>query len=117
MALLTGGIAKIVQGATKAITYAMTLVRSTVAAGNEAWEIGVTSETSYACQGVVLDYKEYRVDGKIIQQGDRQVLIIASTLTIVPIPGDKIHAQGEIYSVVNSTRDPASATYTLQVRR
>ena len=117
MGLLTGGIAKIVQGATKLVTYSISLSRTTIAAGNEAWEVGVTSETAYPCRGVVIDYKDYRIDGTVIKRGDRQVMVIANTLSVVPVSGDKITAQGAIYFVVNVSRDPATATWTLQVRK
>lgn len=117
MGLLDGGIAKIVAGATKLVTYAISLTRTLGTAGSNAWEVGTTTDTVYPCLGCVVDYKEYQIDGKKIQQGDRQIIVIANSLTTVPLVGDKVTARGETYEVVHSVADPALATYLLQVRR
>lgn len=117
--LLTGGIAKIVAGATKSVTYAISLVRPVSAAGSNAWDTGTVTETTYACRGMVSDYTEFQINGKNIQVGDRKILIIANTLAtgIVPVPDDHIVAQGETYLIIQVVRDPATATYLCQVRR
>lgn len=117
MALLTGGIAKIIQGATKSIMYPLALVRSVLTPATNEWEPGARKDTTYDCSGFISDYRESRIDGVVIQVGDRQALIVANSLTVVPVPGDKLTGQGETYDVINVGRDPASATYSLQLRR
>lgn len=116
MALLTGGIAKMVAGATKTVTYPLTLHRVLKHESDEAWEKTVTTNFDYPCLGMVGQYKESFVDGTRIQAGDKKCLIIANSLDTTPRPGDFITAQGKRYSVVDVGRDPATATWTVQVR-
>ena len=115
--LLTGGIAKIVAGATKTVTYAISLIRPSSPAGDNAWDTGTPVDTTYPCKGNVADYNEYQINGKNIQVGARKILIIANTLSVVPLPDDRITAQGETYQIIQVVRDPATATYLCQVRR
>lgn len=77
------------------------------------------TETTHSGRGFVDSYKAERIDGTIIQQGDRKVLILAGTLPagVVPQVNDRITIEGETLTVVSVERDPASATYTCQARR
>ncbi len=69
--------------------------------------------------GIIDDYKDDEIDGTSIKAGDRRILIIAGTLSsdVVPKANWKVSIEGtEDYRVVDAMRDPAAATWTLQVR-
>lgn len=76
-------------------------------------------EKNHNTVGIVEEYSEGQIDGEIVKMGDRKLLIIAANLPtgVVPQPGDRARTENVIYDVVAVKRDPAAATYTLQVRR
>jgi hypothetical protein len=77
------------------------------------------TETSHSARGFIDDYKEHQFTGDLILIGDRKVLLIGNSITpaIVPEPGDFVTIESVRYKVVRVDRDPAAATYTMQVRR
>lgn len=76
------------------------------------------STTNHTCRGVISDYDERQIDGSLVQRGDRRVLLLGGSLpsSVVPAPNDEVTIEGTKYSIVNVRRDPAGASYTLQVR-
>jgi hypothetical protein len=76
------------------------------------------TSTPYACEGVVSDYAARLIDSTLVATGDRRVVILGATLPpdIVPAPGDQVTIESLTYDVVRVTRDPAAASYELQVR-
>lgn len=86
--------------------------------------LNVTSGTNptvveYSCRGVLEDYDDRQIDGELILRGDRKVLLLGKSIgggAVEPKPGDQVTIEGRTFSVIGVTRDPAAATYTLQVR-
>lgn len=81
---------------------------------------GTNSTTvNHACKGFIEDYKSDRVDGTVIQFGDRMVILVANSIssgTVEPVGQDQVIIEGDTYRIVNVERDPAAATYTCQAR-
>lgn len=79
-----------------------------------------TSPTTatYTGRGILDSYRTSQIDETIIQQGDRKVLILGDSLPsgILPDTGDKVEAEGRVFTVIAVERDPDAATYTCQVR-
>lgn len=80
--------------------------------------------TSYATQGIVASYTDTEIDGTLIRRGDRAVRLFGYFLQkpggIVPVPGDRIEAEGNTYTIVapgGVTRDAAIACYVCQCRK
>lgn len=81
---------------------------------------GTNSDSTQAsARGIIDDYDSAQIDGTLIQKDDRKVLLLGGTISggVVPKPGDQVAIEGSTYNVVRVARDPAAATYTLQVRR
>lgn len=82
---------------------------------------GTTSgETTkdYTWSVVLSDYADALVDGSTIVSGDRRALGAAADLDVEPDPEtDTLLIDSTTYTVVRVKRDPADATYELQVRR
>lgn len=76
------------------------------------------STTTYTGRGFVDDYETKHIDGTIVLQGDRKVIIFGASLpsSVVPKPGDRTTIESETKTIVNVIRDPAGATYECQVR-
>lgn len=78
---------------------------------------GVNSrETKYSCRGWIDSYRDSRIDGTIIQVGDRLASILGATLSVEPEPNDVVHIEDRDWRIVSVSRDPAGAVYECQVR-
>lgn len=80
------------------------------------WSPGPPTIQTHNCRGLVDDYRADQRDGTLILSNDRKVLILAPSLSITPVPGDKITARGVVYTAITVQADPALATFTVQVR-
>lgn len=74
--------------------------------------------TQHACKGFIDDYKDSEIDGTIVRKGDRKVTLLGASITpsVAPKTNDQVSIEGDTYDVQEVTRDPAGATYELQVR-
>lgn len=76
----------------------------------------------YTCRGFISDFSEGSIDGNIIKAGDRKVLLLGGTIEggVEPEGGpdkDQVEVEGRRWNIHRViARDPAAATYTLQVR-
>lgn len=85
-----------------------------------ALSAGTTPDSTQAsARGIIDDYDSAQIDGTLIQKDDRRVLLLGGTISggVVPKPGDQVTIENSTYNVIRVARDPAAATYTLQVRR
>lgn len=75
-------------------------------------------ETTHSFRGIMEEYDDRRIDGDIVRVGDRKVLLTANSLSppTTPQVSDFVQMEGREMTVVNVQRDPATATFTLQVR-
>lgn len=76
------------------------------------------STLSYPARGFTESYRASQIDGDLVRRGDRKVVLLGATIPgrVVPEAGDRLTIEGRTFSVVRVERDPAAATYTLQVR-
>jgi hypothetical protein len=100
---------------------AVTLVKlSTGARTPSSYTSGpVITRTNYTGKGFVEECADNRIDGTLIKQGDRRVMLIANTFTagITPSINDEVIVGSETYKIVGAVkRDPATATYSCQCR-
>lgn len=75
------------------------------------------TSASYTAKGIVENYDISQIDGTVVKVGDKKALIMKISSDAVPEPQDKLTIEGGTYDVVRiEDRDPAGATFTLQVR-
>lgn len=82
-------------------------------------DISGESSTDYVLTGALLNYKNYEIDGTLIQSGDRRCLLAAKGMTVVPRVGDLILIDSYIFTVVNFETKEVGGTalaYVLQIR-
>jgi hypothetical protein len=115
---LEGPLAAKIGKAFASIFYPCTLTRSTPAAPDPAapWAPGEPETTAYPCLGMVEAYSDYAIANSIVDAQDRKVMILASSLTIVPTDLDTVTIRGASYRVLQVKTDPGRAVWELRVR-
>lgn len=71
------------------------------------------STLTYTGRGVFTDYSKYELNSDIINVTDVKLICLANEITNEPIADDKING----YSVVRVSKDPALATFEIQLRQ
>lgn len=71
------------------------------------------STLTYTGRGVFTDYSTYELNSDIINVTDVKLIVLQNEITAEPIADDKING----YSVVRVSKDPALATYEIQLRQ
>lgn len=76
------------------------------------------STNQFPARGFVDTYQDKAIDGTLIKQGDRKMLILGASIAggQVPSQGDQVIAESRTYEVIDVKRDPAAATYECQCR-
>lgn len=72
--------------------------------------------TAQPCRAIVDDYSLARRAMVGIPADDRAITVLGHGLTTPPAPGGRITIEGRPWLIVSVSRDPAAATYELQVR-
>lgn len=70
--------------------------------GGDPWDT-ITTETDYDCTLVVLDYRQSNIDGTLIQQNDKHVLVSAVGLEIEPNTSDKLVLAGQPLQIIKAS--------------
>jgi hypothetical protein len=75
-------------------------------------------EDDITCKGVLSFFDIKDVDGTLVEEDDRLVIVIVGTMSEVvePLPAWAVTIEDVRYNIVRVRRDPAAATYSLQVR-
>lgn len=121
MSLLEGELAEIIGDALEAAELPYDLVLTRDVPGSTAppyspWSPGPPTIQTHNCRGLVDDYRADQRDGTLIQINDRKILILAPSLSVTPVPGDRITARGVVYTAITVQADPALATFSVQAR-
>lgn len=91
-------------------------VASDTDSGIDDWMLPPSETTdstlTYTGRGVFTDYSTYELDSDIVDVTDVKLICLANEITSEPIADDKING----YSVVRVNRDPALASYEIQLR-
>ncbi|MGB3864782.1 MAG: hypothetical protein WBA29_04025 [Xanthobacteraceae bacterium] len=72
--------------------------------------------TDFACKGFIDEWDADYITSTLVERSDVKIVIIANSIAIVPVAGDRVTVRAKSYSVLNVSADPALATYTLQAR-
>jgi hypothetical protein len=107
-------------GATKAVT-----LRRASSVYDPATGVSTPTNTDYSWTVVVSHYTDGLVNGSSIMRGDRRLLGAAADIAVTPAPEtDSIVMDSLVWQIVNDgtvssgvQTDPATATWTVQVRR
>ena len=76
------------------------------------------TEDDITCKEVLAFFDIKEIDGTLVQEDDRLVIVIVGTMSeeVEPLPTWGVTIEDKRYTVIRVRRDPAAATYSLQVR-
>jgi hypothetical protein len=97
----------------------MTLTKRTSGTYDPATGAATVTEATYSVTGAVFDFPAAVIDGTLIQQGDKKVLVSALGLSVEPDVDDSLTIGGTAHQIVQVKKlSPAGTTvlWTLQVR-
>ncbi len=79
---------------------------------------GTTDETTteYSLEGVQYSYAEENIDGVQVKRGDSKFLFESRLLDFDPSDNDFITIAARRWEIVKPSKDPADATWILQLR-
>lgn len=122
--LLDGVLADMIADGLGPMFLDATLTRMEANAGDNDWTPGTPFEVSYDCKAMHDAWGASTISGGLVDAADRKVMILASTLSTTPIPGDRINIRDETFIVVSNgrgqpavTTDPAQAVWTIRARK
>jgi hypothetical protein len=78
----------------------LTLKKRTAGAYDPNTGAATVTETSYSITGAVFDYPQRVIDGTLIQQGDKKVLVSAEGLTVDPDVDDAVNIATVDHTIV-----------------
>jgi len=102
-------------GASKAVT-----LRRASSSYNPATGVNTPTDTDYAWTVMVSHYADGLVDGTSVMRGDRKLLGAVADISVTPDPEtDTIVMDSLVWRIVGDgvRTDPATVTWTIQVRR
>jgi len=118
MSILEGELADDIAAAldSAGIPFAVTITRDVPQESPDPADPLPPISTDFACNGFIDDWDASYLASSLVERGDVKIVIIANSIAIVPVAGDRVMVRGKTYSVLNVSADPALATYTLQAR-
>lgn len=112
MSLLRGNIKDAVGSALSGLFLDATLTRNGIAYDVDG-EL-TSNATSHSVKVVEESYSELaRLAG--VSRDQRKFLILAKGMTVTPQIGDALTFEGDVFSIIGVNRDPAEATFTVDV--
>lgn len=124
--LLEGGIASIVYSAAKFMFLDATLARDTLVVNSpDVYEMNATTTTTtYSCKAIEDTWGKGELGMGLVDATDIKVMILANSLSVTPLPLDRITIRGKTVTVVAAdvkgkppvVTDPARATWELRCK-
>jgi hypothetical protein len=96
-----------------------TLIHDTITAGSPAADVfdpRPPTANSYSCKAIVETYSELTKAMGFASLSDRKILVLTKSLSITPVPNDRVTIRGQTFTVLQVDADPAKATWELRCR-
>jgi hypothetical protein len=117
MSYLGEEISSIINEELKDLVYSATLDKITPGTRTAGSLTSGTNPTtiSHSCKGYISTFNDTQFPNTLVQNGDRAVVLLADSLTVIPAPGDKVTIQANTYTIREKgvERDPSTSIYKL----
>ena len=111
---LAGSLAATIGAAFYSLFLDATLTRDTDGSNSpdiDRFDPPAPTSTDYPCKAIVETYKNRYSKDSTIGDKDRKVLILATSIEVPPIPGDRVTISGVNFTVLDVVTDPATAVW------
>lgn len=113
---LSGSLAKTVGSAFNSLFLDAVLARDVKQIGSNPIDPSPPVVTTFNCKAIVEAYSDkFRSEG-LVEQNDRKVLILATSLATRPLAKDRVTIRGITFQVIDVSTDPAEAVWSVQGR-
>lgn len=113
---LTGSLALSIGKALGPIFLPAMLTRDVPQTGGDPADPLPPIPADFPCQGMVEKYGVAYRAGGLVEDNDRKVLVLATSLGVKPKPGDRVTISAVTFTVISVSTDPATAVWELQGR-
>jgi hypothetical protein len=107
---LSGSIARTVGNAFRSIFLDATLTRAGATTGPD-YDPTPGTPVTYACKTIIEAYSDYYKANGLVDEKDRKVLILATSLSTRPKTADRITVSGTTLTIQEVSTDPAEAVW------
>jgi hypothetical protein len=116
--ILQGPLAKVVAKAMApvAVDLVYQQVSQVLVDADKPWAGTTESVQVHRCRGWTETFNR-NLERTVVKAGDLRVMILAETLNVQPETSGRIVVDGRTLAIVDVRRDPAGATFDVQVRR
>lgn len=111
---LAGSIATSVYSGLKNLFLDGTLTKDTASSNSpdiDSFDPPAPTATAYTCKVMVETYSQFLRAGGTVKANDHRVLILTNSLSVTPVPGDRVTVRGVMFTVIEVSADPALATW------
>jgi hypothetical protein len=119
VSLLEGSLAATIGRAFTPLFLDAVLTRDTVSSNSpdiDSFDPPPPTSTDYTCKAIVENYRDRYATDTMISERDRKVLILATSLALTPIEGDRVTIRGITFTVLDVVTDPAIAVWECRGR-
>ncbi len=116
---LEGSLATAIYNGMKNLFIDATLVKDTFTAGSpvaDDFDPHPPIATNYSCKAIVETYSEQTRPVGFASLSDRRIIILTPSLSVTPLPNDRITIRGSTFTILEVDADPALATWTCRAR-
>jgi hypothetical protein len=108
---LLGSLAKTVGSAFKTIFLPAVLIRDVPQVGGDPADPLPPLAANFPCLAIVEAYSQYFKANNLVAANERKVLILATSLGVKPVAGDRVTIQGITFTIQEVSTDPATAVW------
>lgn len=113
---LSGPLAKTIGSAFKTLFLDAVLTRDVPVISPDPADPLPPQTATYGCKAIVEGYSDYYKANGLVDAKDRKVLILATSLSVRPEPGDRVTIRNVTFTLQDVTVDPAEAVWTCRGR-
>lgn len=108
---LSGSLARSVGKAFNTLFLPAVLVRDVPQVGGDPADPLPPLAAEFKCRALVESYSQYYRANNLVGASDRKVLILATSVSVRPAPGDRVTISGITFVLGNVSTDPAEAVW------
>jgi hypothetical protein len=108
---LSGSLARTIGKAMAPLFLPAVLIRDVPQVGGAPDDPLPPLAANFLCRAIVEAYSQYFKANNLVAANERKVLILATSLGVKPVAGDRVTIQGITFTIQEVSTDPATAVW------